>query len=164
MAETVYFSLGTNLGNRLANLTEAIKSLSAFCRDIFSSPVYETPPWGFIDQPLFLNQAVRAETDLEPLPLLTAIKSLAVDLGRQPNFLYGPRLIDIDILLYGSRVLQTGALTIPHPMLAQRAFVLVPLAEIAPGLVHPVTGKNMAALLAELDASGVKLVPNEPTQ
>ena len=158
MANRVYFSLGTNLGNRLENLDETIRRLAAFCRNIQSSSVYETEPWGFNDQPLFLNQVLAAETDLEPLALLAAIKSVEVHLGRQPNFRYGPRLIDIDILLYNDLILQSETLTIPHPMLEQRAFVLVPLVELAPNLRHPVSGLSMQNLLAGLDVSGVKWV------
>ena len=160
MAEQVYFSLGTNLGSRFANLAEALNRLSAFCWNLSASSVYETEPWGFTDQPVFLNQAARGETGLDPQSLLSAIKSIEVDLGRQPNFLYGPRLIDIDILFYGSRVVRDGSLSIPHPMLAQRAFVLVPLVELDPVFIHPESGRTMADLLAGLDITGVKLARN----
>jgi len=160
MTETVYLSLGTNLGNRSANLAAALIHLAGFCVNLRVSSIYETEPWGFTDQPLFLNQVVQADTNLQPLPLLNAVKTVELELGRLPNFRFGPRLIDIDILLYGRQVLQSYALTIPHPLLAQRAFVLVPLAELAPGLPHPVSGQDMQTLLAGLDASGVKWVQN----
>jgi 2-amino-4-hydroxy-6-hydroxymethyldihydropteridine diphosphokinase len=160
MVETVYFSLGTNLGNRCANLAEALSHMAAFCQNLHASSVYETEPWGFTDQPNFFNQVIRAETGLPPLPLLNAVKSLELELGREPNFRYGPRLIDIDILLYGSLVLQSDSLTIPHLMLPERAFVLVPLVELAPDLLHPISGQSMKTLLSSLDTSGVKWIQN----
>jgi 2-amino-4-hydroxy-6-hydroxymethyldihydropteridine diphosphokinase len=158
MTEKVYFSLGTNLGDRVANLQMAVDQLSFFCQVLRISGIYETPPWGYTDQPVFLNQVVEVHTRLEPVELLTAIKSLEVELGRQPNFRYGPRLIDIDILLYGSRIFKSASLTIPHAMLDQRTFVLVPLVELAPDLIHPVSGFSMQSLLSGLDSSEVKLI------
>jgi 7,8-dihydro-6-hydroxymethylpterin-pyrophosphokinase len=106
---------------------------------------------GFTDQPAFYNQVIEAETELAPLELLSAIKGLENELGRQPSFLYGPRLIDIDVLFYGSEVLAEAGLDIPHPRLAERAFVLVPLADLAPDLVHPVLQRPVRELLAGVD-------------
>ncbi len=107
------------------------------------SSVYETEPVYYKEQPLYLNAVLSAVTELEPSDLLRFVKGIESDLGRQPSFRNAPRLIDIDILFYGDRVVQTAELTIPHPRIAERAFVLVPLAEIAPGLVHPVTHEKV---------------------
>ena len=155
MTDSVYFSLGTNMGNREANLQEAVNRLEAFCKVQRCSAIYETQPWGFTDQPVFYNQVIEVQTQLKLPHLLPAIKRVEVELGRQPNFRYGPRLIDIDILLYGSQVFISDALTVPHPMLDQRVFVLVPLVELAPDLLHPVSGRSMQSLLTGLDTTGV---------
>jgi 2-amino-4-hydroxy-6-hydroxymethyldihydropteridine diphosphokinase len=121
------------------------------------SPVYETKPWGYTDQPAFLNQAVAGEANLSPVDLLTHLKKIETTLGRKPTFRYGPRQIDIDILFYDDLILQTPALILPHPRLHERAFVLAPLADIAPNLVHPGLGKSVRELLAEADRTGVEL-------
>ena len=115
----------------------ACSALAPSVQLLQASPVYETPPWGFLDQPAFLNQVLQAETGLPPLDLLAFLKDLETELGRQPNFRYGPRLIDMDILLYDDLVLSLPGLEIPHPRLAERAFVLVPLADLAPDLCYP---------------------------
>ncbi len=157
MAERVYFGLGSNLGDRLRNLDEALDKLSQNCRVLRHSQVYETAPWGFDDQPAFLNQIAEAECDLPPLDLLKRIKNLETTLGRTPTFRYGPRLIDIDILIYGQRILNVPELTIPHAMISERAFVLVPLAELIPAETLPGTNKTIAELLAAVDTHGVKI-------
>lgn len=155
MSSTVYLSLGTNLGDRLANLQAAIAALRPAVLPDDCSPVYETPPWGFEDQPAFLNQVIRGHTDLQPRELLQHLKEIESSMGRQPAIRYGPRIIDIDILFYDRLVLETGNLTIPHPHLGERAFVLVPLADLAPSLCHPVLDKTIRELRAEIDATGV---------
>lgn len=152
----VYLALGSNLGNRLANLKEAIASLPPQMEVKARSSVYETQPWGYEDQEKFLNQAVRVETYLKPEPLLKHLKRLEVALGRKPTFQNGPRLIDIDILFYDDLVLYSPALMIPHPHMHERGFVLVPLMDIASDLVHPVRKKTIRELALFADVSGVR--------
>jgi 2-amino-4-hydroxy-6-hydroxymethyldihydropteridine diphosphokinase len=156
VSHTVFLALGTNLGDRPANLRAAIAALPPSIVVRQSSPVYETPPWGFTDQPAFLNMAVKAETRLEPAALLATLKRIEQELGRAPTVRWGPRIIDMDILFYDDLVLETPEATIPHPRLHERAFVLIPLADIAPDLRHPVLGKTVAEMLAECDTSGIK--------
>ena len=163
MKHTIYLGLGTNQGDRLANLAAARSALAPSVRLLKSSPIYETEPWGYPDQPAFLNQVLQAQTGLSPQDLLAFLKDLEVRLGRQPNFRYGPRLIDIDILLYDDLVLSLPGLQIPHPRLAERAFVLVPLADLASDLRYPGDGSQppdghtIQELLGKVDPQGVIL-------
>jgi 2-amino-4-hydroxy-6-hydroxymethyldihydropteridine diphosphokinase len=157
MHEHVYLGLGTNLGDRLANLAAACEALPPDVAVVARSPVYQTAPWGFRDQPDFLNQVIRCATALPPSDLLEHVKSVERGLGRQPTFRFGPRLIDIDILLYDDLVFRSTDLQIPHPSLHERAFILAPLCDLAPDLRHPVSGKLMSDLLAEVDRRGVRL-------
>jgi len=154
--ETIYLALGSNLEDRLANLQAALAALPPAVTVLRLSPVYETPPWGIIDQPAFLNMAIQADTRLAPPALLSFLKRLEKDLGRIPSVRYGPRLIDLDILFYGERILSIPGLVIPHPHLHERAFVLVPLADIAADFVHPILRQPIRDLLAGVDATGVK--------
>jgi 2-amino-4-hydroxy-6-hydroxymethyldihydropteridine diphosphokinase len=155
MNHEIYLALGTNLGDRLANLHAALSALSQRAELVAASSIFETPPWGFADQPAFLNMAVHARTDLSPEELLGWLKQLEVELGREPGFRWGSRLIDLDILFYDNLILDSPPLVIPHKRLHERAFVLVPLSDIAPDLVHPVLGKTVHELLAEVDTGQI---------
>ena len=156
MTHAVYIALGTNLGERLTNLHAAIAALAPEITVLTESHVYETPPWGYEDQPAFLNMAVKAETDLEPEALLKYLKQIEAELGREKSVRWGPRLIDLDILFYDDLVIDTPPLVIPHPRLHERAFVLVPLADIAAECVHPVFGEFVWELLLKADMSGIE--------
>lgn len=152
MLETVYLSLGTNIGNKLHNLSVARAELNKIpeTKIVKISSVYETPPWGRIDQPNFFNQAVAVETSLIPLQLLKEIKNIEIKMGRQSRGRWGPREIDIDILLFGNFIVSTEQLTIPHPNLRNRLFVLVPLQEIEPDLVFPEDGASIEEVLSRV--------------
>jgi 2-amino-4-hydroxy-6-hydroxymethyldihydropteridine diphosphokinase len=157
MSHSVYIALGSNLGDRSANLEAAVEALPPSVRVLLRSPIYETPPWGYTDQPAFLNQVIQAETELSPQDLLTYFKKIEEQLGRQPTIQYGPRKIDLDLLFYDDLVLESPSLTIPHPQLAERAFVLLPLADLDPDLVHPLLGISIDELLSNVDQEGIRL-------
>ena len=144
---TAYLGLGSNLGNRQDNLDRALDILGQRLRVDKVSSVYDTEPVGNIDQPRFLNLVCQVYTRLNPIELLTLAKGIESKLGRASSKSNAPRPIDIDILFHGNQVIETPELVIPHPKLAERAFVLIPLAEITPDLTHPVSGKTIKELL-----------------
>jgi 2-amino-4-hydroxy-6-hydroxymethyldihydropteridine diphosphokinase len=151
----IYLSLGSNVGDREANLRAAIAALPAAGAHVTRvSSIYETEPVDFLDQPWFLNCVVEAETDLQPLPFLHALRNIETQMGSKKEFVKGPRLIDLDILLYDNDTIATPELHVPHPRLHLRRFVLVPLAELAPGLTHPSWRGTVANLLADVPDEG----------
>ena len=154
----VYLALGSNLGDRLSNLKEAIASLSPQMDVKAKSHVYETPPWGYENQSPFYNQVIKVKTYLEPERLLRHLKRLEVALGRKPSFQNGPRSIDIDLLFYDDQIMNTPVITLPHPRLHERGFVLLPLMDIAPDLIHPVSQKSVREMIAAGDLSDIKQV------
>lgn len=156
---TVYLSLGSNLGDRAAHIARALERLSEDgVRITRRSALYQTEPVEYLEQGWFLNVAVEAETELMPRQLLRAIRHIEQQLGRKRMVHAGPRTVDIDILLHGASLVRAADLEIPHPRIADRRFVLVPMAEIAPTLRHPVLRLNMTELLAATtDRSQVRL-------
>ena len=147
----VYIGIGSNLGNREENCEKAIGLLleNGITVTRMSSMV-ETEPWGVTEQEKFINTAVEGRTDMGPEELLAALKKIEFDMGRLPSARWGPRLVDLDILFYDDLVMKTDDLEIPHRDIKERGFVLKPLAEIAPGKVHPVLKKSVRELLEEL--------------
>ena len=156
--KTAYLSLGSNLGDREQNLDKALEHLELGGVHVARrSSVYETEPQDLRDQPWFLNMVVEVETRLFPLQLLAAVLRIERDLGRERLVPKGPRIVDIDILLYGPHVVNLPQLQIPHLALPERRFVLEPLVEIAPDLRHPVLGKSMRELLAAVSGQIVRV-------
>ena len=144
---TVYLGLGSNLGNRARNIYAALRRLGSRIQLERISSLYETEPVGRADQPWFLNLVCSGKTELSAEALLDLVKSIEQEMGRKEGPRFGPRLIDIDILLYDDLVLETPELEIPHPRLHERGFVLVPLNELAPSLAHPRLGRSMREVL-----------------
>lgn len=149
-----YLGLGSNLGDRRLNLSKAVELLSKRMHVECVSSLYETEPTGYLDQPGFLNAVCEVITSLPPEGLLALAKEIEIALGRIPSFKDGPRSIDIDILFYGEKVVDYPQLNIPHPRIEERAFVLVPLAEIAPGLVHPMSRRTVREMVEKVQGLG----------
>lgn len=147
---TVFIAFGSNKGEPLQNIKTALKQVGKFCKIQQISPLFITKPEGYLDQPDFINGVFEAQTFLEPQELLTALKQIEKDLGRKETFRNAPREIDLDIIFYGSTVLQQPDLNIPHKAFNQREFVLAPLAQIAPDFKDPVTQKTVKHLLKQL--------------
>lgn len=149
-----YIGLGTNIGNKRRNLITAAALLAEMAGDVLSiSSFYETEPWGFESDNTFLNAALLLETELEPLQLLSLTQEIEKEMGRtqKSDGAYHDRIIDLDILLYDLCVINEAALVVPHPLMHKRQFVMEPLAEIAPMLVHPILNKTMLELAEEID-------------
>ena len=160
MPERAYIAIGSNLGDRHAYLEAGLKEVAALpgTRLTAVSRAYETPPLGPVAQPDFLNAIFAVETSLAPEPLLAALLAAEKKHQRQRRIHWGPRTLDLDLLLYGERVVESATLTLPHPHMHERSFVLVPLCEIAPRLSHPVTGRPFADYLATLNGREAKAI------
>jgi 2-amino-4-hydroxy-6-hydroxymethyldihydropteridine diphosphokinase len=157
----VYLALGSNLGDRRENLHKALKELSAQVSIKKISSIYETPPWGYVDQPVFYNMVICGYTLLNPVQLLDFVKTIEHEMGRINTFRNGPRVIDIDILLFGEQKVNLENLEIPHPRMLERGFVLQPLAEIEPNLVIPGTKTRVLDFLQKIDQTGIQKLDSE---
>ncbi|MHB1005865.1 MAG: 2-amino-4-hydroxy-6-hydroxymethyldihydropteridine diphosphokinase [Chloroflexota bacterium] len=157
----VFLGLGANVGDARGTICRAVQMLSERLRVVAVSPLYETAPVGYLDQPRFLNAVLEAETEVAAMDLLALVKDLEITLGRQPSVRWGPRAIDIDILLYGDDIVSLPALTIPHQRMCERPFALVPLAALAPDLGVPGTGATVAEHLARVGRQDVRKLEGE---
>ena len=157
----VYVGLGSNLGDPVGNIERAIEMLRQLSRSLEMSRLYRTTPQGFRNQPDFVNAACRIWTDLDPFHLLEAALQIEQAVGRRRTFINAPRALDIDLLMYGNQVLQGPPLTIPHPRMHIRSFVLRPLLDLAPGLVHPVMWSTVGKMWEEISKSGDLISPVE---
>ena len=155
---TAYLLTGSNLGESASQLRLANQYISQQCGKIITqSAVYQTAPWGIQDQPYFLNQAIQLETTLEPEALMQELLLIETLMGRIRTIKYGSRVIDLDIMFFNDLIINKPLLQLPHPAMAERRFVLVPMAEIAPNLVHPVYNKTIQTLLLDCtDSSDVQ--------
>jgi 2-amino-4-hydroxy-6-hydroxymethyldihydropteridine diphosphokinase len=152
----IYIGLGSNIGNREGNLRMALRYLEPLARAVRVSSIYETAPVGVENQPNFYNCAAEIVAGLQPAALMRHLQNIEYEIGRRPGPRWGPRPIDLDLLLYDTFTLDSELLTLPHPRLQERAFVLVPLAEIAPDARHPALPGSIAELAASIDKAGVR--------
>jgi len=157
----VHLALGSNLGDRLGNLRAAIAGLEPYIGIAKRSSVYETAPAYVTDQPKFLNAAISGFTDLEPMMLLHTVKEIERRVGRMPTYRYGPRVVDIDIIFYDDEKISHPELTVPHPRMHERSFVLCPLKDIAADYRNPITGKTVGEMLANVNDAGECVLTGE---
>lgn len=160
--KNVYLSLGSNLANRKSNLTRALSLLSDVSKIRRVSPIYQTVPIEFEQQPNFLNMACLLSTSYEPQEFLKVVKRIEKMMGRKKSFKNGPRLIDIDIIFWGNQVISDEHLQVPHPRASQREFVLRPISRISPSFVHPILRKTVTSLLKALQPQGVRYFAKAP--
>ncbi|MCL4872943.1 2-amino-4-hydroxy-6-hydroxymethyldihydropteridine diphosphokinase [bacterium] len=158
MEEKIFIALGSNLGKRESNIREAIRlaEKGGGLVVVKVSPLYESEPWGQEDQPRFVNAVMEARSGLSPGELLQYLKGIEAGMGRREAERWGPRLIDLDIIFYGSRVVRDERIEVPHPHAKERAFVMVPLSEIAPGFIDPLSGASVSELAARLGKEGLR--------
>ena len=154
MMSEAFLGLGSNLGDRRTNICLGVRGVEEISSHLALSSLYETAPKGFGDQPAFLNAVCRIWTRLDPFELLRAVRDIQMTVGGRPAFTNGPRALDIDLLTYGGLVMDAPTLRVPHPRMAEREFVLRPLAEIAPEARHPISGETFGALLLRLTSTG----------
>jgi len=153
----VYTGIGSNLGNRFSNIKKAVSLIGKKCKILKISPIYETEPIGYKNQPWFLNCVVKIEAKIKPLELLHFLKSIEIKMKREKTIKNGPRIIDLDILFYGNKLINSKELIIPHPRLRKRLFVLEPLCEISPNLVHPKLKKTVRELKNKIKNQKISL-------
>lgn len=148
--DIAYLLLGSNMGDRMGNISNAIQKIGLICGEIIQiSALYETAAWGYTDQDSFLNQVVVLNSSMHPTQLMLHLLEIEKEIGRKRDFKYGPRTIDIDILMYDKEIINNSILTIPHPELTNRRFALIPLEEVAGEIIHPVLNQNITQLLID---------------
>ena len=152
MGHIAYIGIGSNLGDKIAHCEKAISEILNVDRHrlVARSSLFNTRPIGYTDQDWFLNGVIKIETDLEPIDLFRMLKAIEIRLGREETFRGGPRVIDLDLLLFDDQRIETEELQVPHPRFHERQFVLIPLAEIYPNLIHPILKKTVGELLEEI--------------
>ncbi len=159
---TIFLGLGSNEGNRQQNLENCIVEIkeNAFLKIIKCSSIYESEPIGYTNQNWFLNVVLKTETEISPIELLTLVKDIEVKMGRKKTLRWGPRVIDVDILTYGEKIFTSDGLTIPHPEMHRRKFVLIPLAEIDPSFIHPQRKKSVEKMIRRCPNNNVNWYAN----
>lgn len=158
MEEKIFIALGSNLGDREANVREAVRLAGegGGLTVVKISPLYESEPWGQEDQPRFVNAVMEARSELPPVELLKYLKGIEAEMGREKAEKWGPRIIDLDIIFYGARVVKDEHVEVPHPRAHERAFVMVPLSDIAPWFIDPLSGAPVSELAERLGKEGLR--------